>query len=82
MRGFREIHEVKVNEVNDKKEEEYGYRKIKPESNITFHDSQNFWDQIFINMEEIDRNIRECERSRENNRKAFEEIDAMLNSMV
>lgn len=82
MRGFREIRETKVKEVNDKKEEEYGYRKIKPESNITFHDSQLLWEQIFINMEEIDRNIRECEISRENNRKAFEEMDRMLNSML
>lgn len=46
MRGFREIKEV--NEVKeDQKKNEDGLRTIKPETNITFEEAQEFWDEFF-----------------------------------
>lgn len=51
MRGFREIRVREVNRKEDKVAEE-GYKKIKPETDITFEEAQNFWDNIFNNMSE------------------------------
>ena len=46
MRGFREIKEVKeVKEDHNKNEN--GFRMIKPETNITFEEAQEFWDEFF-----------------------------------
>lgn len=47
-RGFREIREIKeVNETQDRKPNEEGFRKIKPETDITSDEAQKFWDEFF-----------------------------------
>ena len=47
---FREIREIKTSELRNKnKEEEQGYRKIKPES-MTFEEARAFWDNLWANM--------------------------------
>lgn len=45
-RGFREIKEVKEVKEDQKKNED-GFRTIKPETNITFEEAQEFWDEFF-----------------------------------
>lgn len=47
-RGFREVREIKeVKEDQDRKRNEEGFRTIKPETNITFEEAQEFWDEFF-----------------------------------
>lgn len=50
---FREIREIKSEEKNlsgTQKEEEKGFMKIKPETNITREEARNYWDNIFANL--------------------------------
>lgn len=49
MRGFREINEIKKREIR-RKEEEKGYLKIKPETDITAKEAQEFWDAEFARI--------------------------------
>ena len=49
---FREIREIRTNEkITDtcvtKKEENEGFRQIKPETDITVEDAKAFWDNMF-----------------------------------
>lgn len=46
MRGFREI---RVREVDREKKEKkrYAFQDIKPETDITLQDAQNFWNNYF-----------------------------------
>ncbi len=51
---FREIREIKSEEKNlngTQKEEEKGFMKIKPETNITPEEARNYWDNLFASME-------------------------------
>ena len=49
MRGFREIREIKDNfETRQKEnEKEEGFKKIKPETDITIEEANNFWNTVF-----------------------------------
>lgn len=49
MRGFREINEIKKREIR-RKEEEKGYLKIKPETDITAKEARDFWDAEFARI--------------------------------
>ena len=44
----RNIEREKLN--TDKKEE--GFKKIKPETNITYEEACDFWDNLFASMRE------------------------------
>ena len=44
---FREIREVKGENLNNKKKENENYKKIKPETGITFEEAMNFWEMEF-----------------------------------
>ena len=53
MRGFREIREIKDDfEVKHKKEKEEEFKKIKPETNITYKEACDFWNNLFESMRE------------------------------
>ena len=49
---FREVERNIEREKLNKDEEEEGFRKIKPETNITYEEANNFWDNLFESMEE------------------------------
>lgn len=54
MRGFREISEVKPNfEVRKNKDEEEGYKKIKPETDITAEEARRFVRSLFESVKEV-----------------------------
>ena len=52
---FREFREVERNiekeKMNEKKKEE-GFRKIKPETDITFEEAEAFWKEVFASVRE------------------------------
>lgn len=50
MRGFREIREVKDNFETRKKveEKEEGFKKIKPQTDITVDEARNFVMSLFV----------------------------------
>ena len=50
MRGFREINEIKKQEIRRKTEEEKGYLKIKPSTNMTAKEARDFWDAEFARI--------------------------------
>ena len=52
MFRFREIREIKTEEkIKNKREENYGYKEIKPQNGMTFEKACQFWDDLFANME-------------------------------
>ena len=49
---FREVERnIEKEKINKKKEEE-GFKKIKPETNITVDEAKNFIDNLFASMRE------------------------------
>ena len=46
---FREVERNIENEKNNKNEEE-SYKKIKPETDMTFEEAEAFWNEIFVNL--------------------------------
>ena len=46
---FREIEKNIENEKNNKNKEE-SYKKIKPETDMTFEEAEAFWYEIFVNL--------------------------------
>ena len=46
---FREVERNIENEKNNKNEEE-SYKKIKPETDMTFKEAEAFWNEIFVNL--------------------------------
>ena len=52
---FREFREVERNiereKMNEKKKEE-GFRKIKPETDMTFEEAEAFWNEVFASVRE------------------------------
>ena len=46
---FREVEKNIENEKNNKNEEE-SYKKIKPETDMTFEEAEAFWNEIFVNL--------------------------------
>ena len=52
MRRFREVERnIEIEKMNKDKKEE-NYKKIKPETNITFEEANRFWDNVFASMRE------------------------------
>lgn len=48
---FREINEIKNKEIRkDTEKKEEGYKKIKPETDITVEEAQAFFDTLFEQM--------------------------------
>lgn len=48
---FREVEKnIEKEKINKDKEE--GYKKIKPETDITYEEANAFWDKLFMNMAE------------------------------
>ena len=48
---FREVERnIEKEKINKNKEE--GYKKIKPETDITYEEANAFWDELFMNMAE------------------------------
>ena len=53
MFKFREIKEVKEEEsIKERKNQEDGFKKIKPEGAITFEEACSFWEQEFARLAE------------------------------
>ena len=46
---FREVEKNIENEKINKNEEE-SYKKIKPETDMTFEEAESFWNEIFVNL--------------------------------
>ena len=46
---FREVEKNIENEKINKNEEE-SYKKIKPETDMTFEEAEAFWNEIFVNL--------------------------------
>ena len=46
---FREVENNIENEKIIKNEEE-SYKKIKPETDMTFEEAEAFWNEIFVNL--------------------------------
>ena len=46
---FREVEKNIENEKINKNEEE-SYKKIKPETDMTFEEAEAFWYEIFVNL--------------------------------
>ena len=46
---FREVEKNIENEKINKNEEE-SYKKIKPETDMTFKEAEAFWNEIFVNL--------------------------------
>ena len=46
---FREVEKNIENEKINKNEEE-SYKKIKPETDMTFEEVESFWNEVFMNM--------------------------------
>lgn len=44
---FGEIREVKEAENFKDKEKEEGYKKIKPETNISVEEAKSYWENVF-----------------------------------
>lgn len=44
---FREIREIKEIKKDEKKPEDENYKKIKPETDITLEECDEFWNKIF-----------------------------------
>lgn len=49
---FREVERNIEREKLNKKEEEEEFKKIKPETNITYKEACDFWNNIFESMRE------------------------------
>ena len=46
---FREVERnIEKEKINRNKEE--AYKKIKPETDITYEEANAFWDELFMNM--------------------------------
>ena len=46
---FREVEKKYRKRKNNKNEEE-SYKKIKPETDMTFEEAEAFWNEIFVNL--------------------------------
>lgn len=51
MGGFREIKNREIKEIQKEKEEE-GYKKIKPETDITVEQARAYWNDFFTRLNE------------------------------
>ena len=50
---FREFREVERNIEREKmNEKEEGFRKIKPETDMTFEEAEAFWNEVFASVRE------------------------------
>ena len=49
-RGFREIRVREVGRQKNENPKNSNYLKIKPETDITAEETDEFWDQLFENM--------------------------------
>ena len=50
FRGFREIRVREVDRKKQENPEDKNYLKIKPETDITVEEAEDFWDQLFENI--------------------------------
>ena len=46
---FREVERNIEKEKNEQNKEE-AYKKIKPETDMTFEEAEAFWNEIFVNL--------------------------------
>lgn len=81
-RGFgprigREIHEVtppeQIKKDDNKNDDEDGFKNIKPESDITFQQAQDFWDDLFGNMLNEEKESTDLKESLNNIKKSMSE---------